>query len=132
MKKLLIVGALLFVGVAGWRIGGTLNSDAIGMAVGMLFGVMAGIPTALVVIAAGRDRPAESGLERPRSRHTQQQVSGYGYQPQPPVIVVTSGTQQQLPQSGMNDGFGQLPQPDHIELRPERQYKVVGEHEEWL
>lgn len=54
MKKLLAMFALIFVGTAGWRIGESLSSDAVSMAIGLLLGVMAGVPTALIVLAAHR------------------------------------------------------------------------------
>ena len=67
-----------FVGIAGWRIGGELSPDAMGMAIGMLFGVMAGIPTALLVLASERREPSERRpFERPQSapERPQQQIT---------------------------------------------------------
>lgn len=55
MRRLIGLGILLFLGVAGWRVGETLSSDAVGMAVGLLLGVMAGVPTALLVLASHRN-----------------------------------------------------------------------------
>ena len=49
MKHLIGLIILGFVSYMGFRIGGELSSDAFGMAIGMLFGIMAGIPTALRV-----------------------------------------------------------------------------------
>ena len=54
MKHLFFAFVLVFVGMVGWRIGGSLSSDAMGMAIGMLFGIMAGIPTALLILASQR------------------------------------------------------------------------------
>ena len=56
MKKVLLLIVLVFVGTAGWRIGNSLSSDAISMAVGIFFGVLAGIPTALLVLASDRHK----------------------------------------------------------------------------
>ena len=56
MKHLIGLIILGFVGYMGLRIGGELSSDAFGMAIGMLFGIMAGIPTALLVLASARRR----------------------------------------------------------------------------
>ncbi|MBV7326716.1 hypothetical protein KFU94_00360 [Chloroflexi bacterium TSY] len=75
MKYFLGFVLLLFVGVVGWRIGESLSSDVTGMAVGMLLGIMAGIPTALLVLVSSR--PREESVHPPR------QVA-----PPPPVIVV--------------------------------------------
>jgi ABC-type transport system involved in cytochrome bd biosynthesis fused ATPase/permease subunit len=54
MGKLIVFAAVLFVGVVGWRISDGLSADALGMAVGVLFGVTAGIPVALLIVAASR------------------------------------------------------------------------------
>ncbi|MCB0079599.1 MAG: hypothetical protein KDE47_01645, partial [Caldilineaceae bacterium] len=56
MKHLIGLIILGFVSYMGFRIGGELSSDAFGMAIGMLFGIMAGIPTALLVLASARRR----------------------------------------------------------------------------
>lgn len=83
-----IFGACLLtlVGVVGWRIGQELSPDAIGMAIGLLFGIMAGTPAALMVLASRRredmrhDRRPEP--QRPRSVHIT--VEHFD---QPPVVV---------------------------------------------
>ena len=59
MRQYIGLAALIFVGIAAWRIAGQLSADALGMAVGVLFGVMAGVPTALMVMASVRKRAAE-------------------------------------------------------------------------
>lgn len=47
---LLAIGGGLFA----WAIGSRLSTDAVGMGVGLVFGVLAGIPAALLVLATGR------------------------------------------------------------------------------
>lgn len=54
LSKVIALCLLVFVAVAGWKIGDKLSGDAVAMAVGVLFGVMAGIPTALMVMASNR------------------------------------------------------------------------------
>lgn len=54
MKAITGIAAIAFVGAIGWRMGDSLSTDALGMAVGMLFGVLAGIPTALILLASQR------------------------------------------------------------------------------
>ena len=58
-------GVLLLVmaGVFAFVVGSRLSADAVGMAIGVLFGVLAGIPTALLVLASGRRRRAEEDEE---------------------------------------------------------------------
>lgn len=54
--KRLIVGFVFLAPIAwaGWQLGGMLSTDALGMALGVLFGIMAGIPMALIALAADR------------------------------------------------------------------------------
>ena len=135
MRQTIGLAALVFVGVAAWRIGGQLSSDALGMAVGLLFGIMAGVPTALLVMAANRRREQEQedAVERRRqSSQPHQQPFFGGYSPgygQPPVIVLAGGQPQ-----GYGDPYGAprqraLPAPHTVDVR---QFKVVGEKEEWV
>ena len=129
MKRWLGLAALVFIGTAGWRIGNALSPDALSMAVGVLFGVMAGVPTALLVMASSR-RPRPTQPERDDTREA---AHGYpaqwgpgGYFPpaQPPVIVVTG----QPGAQGQMGGGWQQPMP-----RPDRRFTVVGEQdaEDW-
>ncbi|MCC9077360.1 hypothetical protein FKZ61_014735 [Litorilinea aerophila] len=128
MKRTIVFGLFLLVAVAGWRIGGTLNSDAISMAIGVIFGVLAGIPTALLVLAGERRRAeAERSVGPSRAGG-----SGYPYpyhQP-PPVIVVTGAPTQ--PQAQSFGPQGQLMPPVETPGTTQRRYKVVGETEEWI
>ncbi len=141
MKKLVALLLVIFVAAAGWSIGSRLSSDALGMSVGILLGVMAGLPVALLVLAAGRggrreeepDYPMDYGGGRGNP------YGGYG-QPQPPVIILAGpgmGQQQQppgYPQGGyMAGGYPALPNPN-AQMPPAsgRRFKVVGEKEEWV
>jgi hypothetical protein len=131
MKLYLAMAGLVFVAMAAWRIGGTLSADALGMAVGMFFGVVAGLPAALLVYACGRRREREQDDLGERRR------AGYGAfapgYPHPPVIVLAGHPG--LAQQGYGDLFQQqarhaLPAPR--ETVDVRQFKVVGEKEEWV
>lgn len=158
MRQYIGLAALIFVGIAAWRIAGQLSADALGMAVGVLFGVMAGVPTALMVMASGRRRAEEEEetTKRRRQQHPQSmQQPGYpggygaggysaggygpgGYAPQPPVIVLAGpGMGQPGYPQGYQQGYGDpyaqqrraLPAPEAVDVR---QFKVVGEKEEWV
>ena len=138
MKNALILALLVFVGVAGWRVGESLSSDATGMAVGILLGVMAGIPTALLVLASGRRRRYDDDGRGQKSGPHYSQISQ-----QPPVIVVTGhggpaqGAQHQpaITGYGAHDHFGD----DYYGSapgaagggRPPRQFNIVGDSDEW-
>lgn len=51
MKHILALCAFILVGTVGWQLGGRLSSDAIGMALGILFGIMAMVPLVLMAFA---------------------------------------------------------------------------------
>ncbi len=68
MKRWMGLALLVFVGSAGWRIGEALSPDALSMAVGVLFGVLAGVPTALLVMAGSRRRNDDARGEERRPR----------------------------------------------------------------
>jgi hypothetical protein len=125
MKRIIVLMALLFFGIVGWRIVDGLSSDAIGMGIGVIFGILAGVPMALLVLAASRReerrqaRPAEFGMGYPP------------YPQQPPVIVVTGGGAM-----GQGQGWGQhqpMFQPTSMWETPraERRYRIIGGQEEW-
>ena len=134
MKRWLGLALLIFVGTAGWRIGSALSPDALSMAVGVLFGVMAGVPTALLVMAGGRraQRNEERTAEGRTRQHTTQPMylngpgQGWGmpYAQQPPIIVV-AGPQglggQQPPMQTQASWF-----PHEM---PDRHFNVVGDQE---
>jgi hypothetical protein len=135
MKRWVGVALLVFVGTAGWRIGDSLSPDALSMAVGVLFGVMAGVPTALLVMAGSRRRNRDECSDESRSR--QQQASSmptHGYEQmynwpapyaqQPPIIVVAGPQGMGGTQQSAQTNMGWLPQET-----PVRHFTVVGEHE---
>ena len=96
MKKVIVLLLATFVGAAGWSIGSQLSSDALGMSVGILLGVLAGMPVALLVIAAGRGGQRRQDEYEPEPRY-------YG-QPQAPVIMLMGNGQPQQWQAGQYPG----------------------------
>ena len=144
MKNFIGLILLVFVGVLGWRIGGSLSSDAVSMAVGVLFGIMAGIPTALLVLAS--DRRRNNAQEEQRREASGRDRNPYGpyspggnYPQQPPVIVLTGAPTAQSAGYGVSiqpdaRGFQQTPAwpGDQQQERTPRKFKVVGEKEEWV
>ena len=92
MKRFLALVVLVIVGVGAWQVGAKLSADAIGMGVGVVFGVMAGIPTALLLLASNRRSAAERTQQLDAPPH-------YPHYPQqPPVIVLTGGVHQTPPE----------------------------------
>ena len=104
MKKLVVLLLALFVLAAGYSIGSQFDPETLALAVGILLGALAGIPVALIVVAAGR-----------RDRDQEPDFDGYeGYpaydmprrgrrslpQPQPPVIILAGNGQPMQAQQG--------------------------------
>ena len=88
MRQLIALLGLAFVVTLGVVVGTRMSSDAIAVLVGVIAGVAASIPCALLLMAVTRrQEPQEvEPYEEPRYRQA------------PPVIVVTPGAaQQQLP-----------------------------------
>lgn len=129
MKRWFGLALLVFVGTAGWRIGEMLSPDALSMAVGVLFGVMAGVPTALLVMAGGRQQRGERRDDDTAQRQPRMPLEGWHtpYFPQQPPVILVAG-----------QGFGSNPQsmPAHRgwlpQERPVRHFTVVGDREELI
>ncbi|TXH50132.1 MAG: AtpZ/AtpI family protein [Desulfurellales bacterium] len=56
MRTLIKISLLTGVGAIGWWIGGRLSTDAAALALGVIFGVMGGIPIALAALASTRNQ----------------------------------------------------------------------------
>lgn len=136
MRNWAVMVVLVIGGVLAWKIGESLSSDAISMGLGIVCGVFAGIPAALMVMAASRRREYVDGDRRSDGygRGQNGAYGGYGpYGQQPPVIVVTAAGA--LPQPGQHPGALQPAALDGNQwpaMRQNRQYKVVGEREEMV
>ncbi len=138
MRRFVMLALLVILGVMTWRLGSSLSSDALGMAVGVVFGVLAGVPAALLVLATNSRRREQEDDER-YERHDRYQQRGDrqlpAYPYQPPVIVVAGA---QSPQAAPPPPLGQGPYyvPNQTNSwepqRSERRFKVVGEREEWI
>ena len=135
MRRFMAVALLAFVAVAAWRITGRLSADAVSMAVGVLFGVAAGVPAALLVLASSRrrDRGRDDEFEETeRGRAGRHPGAAYGgYFPQPPVIVVTGGQPIQHAAPASYGRQAALPAPYGATVDA-REFKVVGEREGWI
>lgn len=133
MRQLTTLLLLVIGGFLTWRIGESLSSDAISMGLGILFGMLAGVPAALLVLAASRRR--EYTDDEPQVRKMVENPSTYANQP--PVIVLAG--MGGMPQQGMMGANGQAPYgllPGGAQQmydysawtqRPQRPYNIVGE-----
>lgn len=134
MKRLIVLSVILFLAVMAFRLAERLSPDALGMGLGVLFGVLAGIPTAILVLASARRRDDGMDQMRPNGRGPHY-VSGHPYAglPQQPPVIILAGNglpvQQHPPQP--YNGYemnGQPVWPPH-HSGGQRQYRLVGESE---
>ena len=130
-KQLSFAAVLGFVAVMTWQILARMSMDALAMAMGIVLGIGAGLPVALLLLAAERRRsgpPREHGQTGMMTGPT-----GYGgYGQQPPVVVIAPGAY---------GGLGHQPaltaQQYGMPVNPPRQRRFVvvgqgeGEVEEW-
>ena len=79
MKIVFPIG-LVVLGFLAWWTGQQLSSDAIGLALGVIFGVMASLPGALLVLVAARREQPRSDPYYPRRYEVQRP-------PQPPARI---------------------------------------------
>ena len=135
MKQLVALLAVAFMVTLGVVVGTRMSSDAIAVLVGVIAGVAASIPCALLLMAVTRRR--ESQEDAPYDSAplygAQYEAPRYGSpRTVPPVIVVTpGGTSQQLPY-GSPYGWpyaGQQPDAD-MQVGQRRQFRVMGYDEE--
>ena len=146
------LAGIIMMGVLAFLIGQRLSADAVGMALGVLFGVLASIPAALLVIASGRRRQDaefddEYEVDDYADRRTQRQA-GYNAMPsQAPVIIFApptaqlppnfDGMVQPLPSQDQSNGRRSAPQraltgPTAPPGDGGRAFRVIGEREEWI
>jgi len=126
MKRMMVSAALIFSGVALWRLGSLLSADAIGLAVGVLLGMLAGIPVSLLVLVSSRRRE-----EREAARWQEADRMRAGTAPYPPPIIVLAGPPATPPPTPANPPSNYAapgwPQPSG-----QRQFKMVGNQERWI
>lgn len=91
MKWVLAMVGLVVVGVFGWRTGTIVSSDAVAMVVGFTFGALAGVPTALLVMAMMRHTRVRDEGEPVRGGRDVRRLR------EPYVIVVSDGRRDEYP-----------------------------------
>lgn len=120
VRLTLLAGAVALAVTIGQR----MSTEAMAVAVGVVFGVAASIPTSLLVLAAARSR---------RDEHRSWQDP-----PPPQIYVVTPGSAGHT--LGWPTGAQEQPAATSWPLpsatagrgHPPRRFKVVGEDEYWL
>lgn len=85
MKHLPAAIFLIVVAIVGWKIGSVLSRDALSMALGVIFGMMAGIPAALIAVSLKRQVPAEQPSNQQGERPL---LTAPVPAPRPKIIIV--------------------------------------------
>ena len=131
MRRLIGLTVLVAAVAMAVVIGQRMSTDAMAVAVGVVFGVAASIPTSLLVVAATRSRREEG--YRPRRDELRPPP------PAPQIYVVNPGTQPgqaNVPwlASGMQGQWPDVPGSNGLYAagQPPRRFKVVGEDDRWL
>jgi hypothetical protein len=106
MRKWTVVALLLFAVTLAAVIGTRMSTEAMSVAIGVVFGVGAGIPTSLLIASSGQRRstPVETRVQAEPAWERRREL--------PPVIVVNPGGQQPG-STNLNNGFNgyQVPWP---------------------
>lgn len=66
MKRIILLAAVAGFTMLLWKLIENMSSDALGLAIGVVFGVLAGLPTALLVLASRNQ--ADRAYERRNDR----------------------------------------------------------------
>ncbi len=113
LGKILVGLGIVFVIALAVVVGKQMSAEAMAVVVGVVCGVAAGIPTAvlLLVTLSRRDRRSVEDPDRQQRQH--------GY---PPVVVIQGGSPQGLP-SGPQAGYWPAPQSG---VPANREFTVVG------
>ena len=111
MKTIVLIGMVVFVAVLALALGSRLPTDAITVVIGVACGVLASIPTSVLIIAVALRREAPAA-----AAPVQQQY--------PPVVVVNAppghNQAQQWPGAGPS-WPAQMPPPSP------RQFRIIGQ-----
>ena len=131
IRQLIVLLALAFVVTLGVVVGTRMSSDAIAVLVGVIAGVAASIPCALLLMAVTRRREPQEDASYEDAPYDGARYDDPRYRQAPPVIVVTPGAmpQQQLPYGSPYGYAGQQPGTGmHVSQR--RQFRVMGYDQE--
>jgi hypothetical protein len=114
MKKVVVVAIIAFAITLAVIIGQRMSTDAMAVVIGIACGVLASIPTSLLILAV-------------TNRHSKQEARPPQRRDYPPVVVVNPGGGQQqrylppLPTASMSASQGR-------EFR-ERQFHIIGDED---
>ncbi len=113
VKQIGVALGLVFAVALAVVVGKQMSTEAMAVVIGVVCGVAASIPTALLLVVAITRR------DRQRLEEAERQARQTGY---PPVVVIQGGTPQSLPM-GLQAGYWPAPSPGPP---VQRQFHVVG------
>jgi len=113
VKQIGVALGLVFAVALAVVVGKQMSTEAMAVVIGVVCGVAASIPTALLLVVAITRR------DRQRLEEVERQARQTGY---PPVVVIQGGTPQSFPM-GPQAGYWPAPSPGPP---VQRQFHVVG------
>jgi len=117
VKQVAAALALIFVIVLAVVVGKQMSNEAMAVVIGVMCGVAAGIPTAVLLLVAFTRRDRQRLEDEYAERQARQAARSY-----PPVVVIQGGAPQALP-PGPQAGYWPVPLPGPP---VNRQFHVVG------
>lgn len=121
-KKWFGVGVTLFLITLAVVIGLRMNTEAMAVVIGVIFGVAASVPTSLVIVAVMWRREQRAAYGKAGS------LRRAGQEALPPSVVIVSPGSAASVNPYRQPAY--LPQPDLQWGQPPRQFRVVGDPEE--
>jgi hypothetical protein len=118
MRQVAVVLGLILVIALAIVVGKRMSSEAMAVVVGVVCGVAASIPTA-VLLLVGLSRRDRQRMEEPDAHYRQ---GSY-----PPVVVIQGGAPQALPPA-LQSGYWPSAPPD---ASRQREFNLVGDGEYW-
>jgi len=115
MRGFIALCIIAFCAGLGVMVGQRMSSEAMAVVIGVVCGVLAGIPTSVLLLVAIRARDRREAHSQP----AQQQPQSY-----PPVIVVSPGGQQLPPPAQDPNTVDSTWRALDI---PRREFRIIGE-----
>ena len=114
MKKVAIIAVIAFAVTLAVIIGKRMSTDAMAVVIGVACGVVASIPTSLLILAVS-------------NRREEQEVRRRGEYP--PVVIVNPGNNQPRYLQRFDGLTTRPPFPTPLIQRQERQFNVIGDED---
>ena len=122
MKRLIVLLCMVFATALAIVIGNRMSADAMAVVTGVACGVLASIPTSLLIIWATSRRNRDESWHAERGRQSRSMA------PYPPVVVVNPGNGSS--QSGAFQPFSPYAFDERTQIPAgHRQFRIMGEED---